>query len=126
MKKLLVVIAIPLLAFAAILLFHKSSNQVQKEKKVSIKESLIAPDNTQLVRKSINDVDALIEIPNKSEAKVFQIKDLKVIQSKSNIFKKAYKEDLVVLLPDRTIIYDPITKTVRDVSKVKFYDEFSE
>lgn len=126
MKKLLVVIAIPLLAFAAILLFHKSSNQVQKESKVSIKESLIASDNTQFVRKSINDVDALIEIPNKSEAKVFQIKDLKVIQSKSNIFKKAYKEDLVVLLPDRTIIYDPITKTVRDVSKVKFYDEFSE
>ena len=57
---------------------------------------------------------------------MIEIIDIKSLQAKSPIFKKAYLHDLVILQPDKTIIFDPLTKTVRDVSSEVFYDKFAD
>ncbi len=89
-----------------------TAQPVQKVNKVS------------LIQKSTSEINDLVEIPNRDKAKVFQVNNVKALVSVGEIFKKAYKGDLVVLLPDKTIIYDPSTKTIRDISNEILYESF--
>lgn len=122
--RVFVVFGIPLAVLFIVIVFHKEK-PVKNEVTTSFKESFISPQNPEVIKKSISDVNNLVEIPDKSHAKVFEVVDVKSLRAKSPIFKKAYPHDFVVLLPDKTIIYDPSTKTVRDISSKVFYDELS-
>jgi len=122
MKKLLLIVCIPLILLLILNLQHKNkTNSVKSDS--SFAKSFNQVQNPDYIKKNINDIDALIEIPNKDKAIVVQIKNLKAMQDKNAIFKRAYKDDLVIFLPDKTIIYDPLTKTIRDISKNTFYNE---
>ena len=127
--RVFVVFGIPLILLILVLLFNKNK-YLKKEAIVptlkTFNESVVTPQSSEVVKKSIQEVDGLIEIPDKSKVKVIEIVDIKSLQSKSPIFKKAYLHDLVILLPDKTIIFDPLTKTVRDVSSEVFYDKFAD
>ena len=116
--RVFVIFGIPIILLILVLLFYKNK-PLNKETTTSLpktfKESVVTPQSPEVVKKSIQEVDGLIEIPDKSKAKVIEIIDIKSLQAKSPIFKKAYLHDLVILQPDKTIIFDPLTKTVRDV-----------
>ncbi len=122
--RVFVVFGIPLAVLFIVIVLHKDK-PVKKDVATSFKEAVTFPNNPELIKKSISDVSNLVEIPDESQAKVFEVVDVKSLRVRSPIFKKAYPHDFVVLLPDKTIIYDPSTKTVRDISSKVFYDEFS-
>jgi len=79
--------------------------------------------NSAVTKKSLSDLDALLQIPNKKEAIVVGVTDQKMIREFDPLFARTYKGDLVVFLPDQTIVFDPATKTVRDIISKSFYKE---
>ena len=79
--------------------------------------------NSAVTKKSLSDLDALVQIPNEKEAIVVEITDQKKIREFDPLFGRSYKGDLIVFLPDQTIVFDPVTKTVRDIISKSFYKE---
>ena len=124
MKKVLVVIILVVAIVGGIIFLQKTSKK-EPLKPVAGVEYSVATDKA-FIKKNITDIDALVEIPNKDKAKVIQIKDIKAVQKIDEIFKKAYKDDLIIFLPDKTIIYDPSTRTIRDISSKILYENFDE
>lgn len=53
------------------------------------------------------------------------INDPKPLIGKYPFLKKAYKGDVIITTPQQTVIFDPSTKTVRDISKTSLYKELS-
>lgn len=53
------------------------------------------------------------------------INNISSLQEKYPFLKRAYKGDVVITTPDQTVIFDPSTKTIRDISKVSLYEELS-
>lgn len=78
-----------------------------------------------LTKKSIAEVDGLLELPEKEKAIVAQIKDKEALVEFNAIFERSYIGDLVIFLPTQTVIYDPATKTVRDISSIVLYQYVS-
>lgn len=79
--------------------------------------------NASGTKKSLSDLDALVEIPNVKDAVVMEVTDQKMIREFDPLFGRVYKGDLIVFLPDQTIVYDTTTKTVRDIISTSFYEE---
>lgn len=77
MKKLLLIVCIPLILLLILNLQHKNkTNSVKSDS--SFAKSFNQVQNPDYIKKNINDIDALIEIPNKDKAIVVQIKNLKI------------------------------------------------
>ncbi|MDO8335491.1 MAG: hypothetical protein Q7T74_01760 [Candidatus Saccharibacteria bacterium] len=53
------------------------------------------------------------------------INDPKPLIGKYPFLKKAYKGDVIITTPQQTVIFDPSTKTVRDIGKISLYEELS-
>lgn len=124
MKRLFVVIAIPAIIFVAILFFQKPQSQKGKTDTGTITSSFKPASDPAYIKKNIDSVNLLVEIPDKNKARVIEVIDPKILEQVNKIFKKSYKGDLVILLPDKTIIYDPLTNTIRDISSVSLYEKF--
>lgn len=125
MKLVVVLILTAAIIGGAIFLSSKLNTSVNPKKTSS--KTLVPIESVNdpaVVQKSTAEVNNLVEIPNKDKAKVYLVNDKKAVEAKNSIFKKAYKGDLIVLLPDKTIIYDPSTKTIRDISNVILYESF--
>ncbi len=122
----IVIIALALGVFGFFISRQQTSKtSTKQDAQVPFNESYKVSDNKDLVAKSLSEVDQLIEIPDKKNAKVAEIVNLKSLQKKSKIFSKAYEHDIVIFLPTKTIIFDPLTKTIRDISKESYYDQVS-
>lgn len=78
--------------------------------------------NSAVTKKSLSDLNALLEIPNVKDAIVMEVTDQKILREFDPLFARTYVGDLVVFLPDQTIVYDPTTKTVRDIMSKSFYE----
>ena len=76
-----------------------------------------------VTKKSLSDLDALVQIPNEKDAIVMEVTDQEKIREFDPLFARTYKGDLIVFLPDQTIVFDPSTKTVRDIISKSFYEE---
>jgi len=79
--------------------------------------------NSAVTKKSLSDLDALVQIPNEKDAIVMEVTDQEKIREFDPLFARTYKGDLIVFLPDQTIVFDPSTKTVRDIISKSFYEE---
>lgn len=53
------------------------------------------------------------------------LNEFTALKARYPFLKKAYKGDVVITTPKQTVIFDPLTKTVRDISKVSLYEELS-
>lgn len=76
-----------------------------------------------VLKKNIENLSDLIEIPNAKVAIVMEVTDQKIIREFDPLFGRTYNGDLIVFLPEQTIIYDSTTKTVRDIISKSFYEE---
>lgn len=76
-----------------------------------------------VTKKSLSDLDALVQIPNEKDAIVMEVTDQEKIREFDPLFARTYKGDLIVFLPDQTIVFDPTTKTIRDIISKSFYKE---
>ncbi len=122
-KNILVGIALGL-SIGGIIIFGILISQKKTQPSTSILTQSTKIDlNAAVVSKSISTLDALIEIPNKKEAIVMEIVDQAKIREFDPLFARSYKGDLIVFLPDQTIVFDPTTKTVRDIISKSFYKE---
>lgn len=105
-----------------ILLFNKPFAEKPINTQV-LGQSTKANLNTAMTKKSLSELDALIQIPSVKEAIIMEITDQKMIREFDALFGRSYTGDLVVFLPDQTIVFDPATKTVRDIISKSFYEE---
>lgn len=126
--KLVLIVGIPVLLIVFLIFSSKmpsspSGGKNGLDKPPEIKDSVRIANDPVLVKKSIDDVSKLVDIPDREKAKVAQIKNLEDLQKINTIFKRAYKNDYVIFLPTKTYIYDPSTKTIRDISNISFYDK---
>ncbi len=122
--KLVIVLIVSGLLIGGIILIGSQNNKLLKQQKNTEKTVPVEKiDNRALIQKSTDEINNLVEIPNRDKAKVYQVNDKKEVEKKGEIFKKAYKGDLIILLPDKTIIFDPLTKTIRDISGKVYFDE---
>lgn len=127
MKKhwLIVLILIPsILGIAGfgILIANKTPEQKKQTTQVlgvSAKQDI----NSAITKKNLSDLDALVQIPNEKDAIVMEVTDQEKIREFDPLFARTYKGDLIVFLPDQTIVFDPSTKTVRDIISKSFYEE---
>ncbi len=53
------------------------------------------------------------------------INNISPLQEKYPFLKRAYKGDVIITTEDQTVIFDPSTKTIRDISKVSLYEYLS-
>lgn len=86
-------------------------NSIKDIKTLSTEEALKDP--------IIAVIDTLYELPEESSVTVGTIANIKALQSKQKYFEKAKNGDILLIYPDKTIIYDPINKTLVDVATVK-------
>lgn len=75
-----------------------------------------------LVKRSTSEVDGFLELADVEKAIVFEIKDKEDLVNLDPLFNRAYQKDIVIFLPNQTIIYDASTKTIRDISSKSFYE----
>ena len=127
MKKRLPITIIMIISILGItgfgLLIGKSGDQQKSIKTEVLGVSSQQDINSAVTKKNLSDLDALIEIPNVKDAVVTEVTDQKIIREFDPLFARSYKGDLIVFLPGQTIVYDPITKTVRDIISKSFYEE---
>lgn len=122
--KLVVVLILSGLIIGGIIFIGSQNNKHTKQQNNTVNTVPVEIiDDKALVQKSTTEINNLVEIPNRDKAKVYQVNDKKEVEKKGEIFKKAYKGDLIILLPDKTIIFDPLTKTIRDISGKVYFDE---
>lgn len=76
-----------------------------------------------ILEKNIENLTGLIEIPNSKDAVVMEVTDQEKIREFDPLFSRTYKGDLIVFLPDQTIVFDPTTRTIRDIISKSFYEE---
>ena len=67
------------------------------------------------------EVNQLMEFPKDREVTYGVIKDKETLEKYQEYFKKAQTGQLLIILDQMTIIYDPNTKTIVDVANVKLY-----
>lgn len=125
-KNILIGIALGL-SIGGIIIFGILISQKKTQPSTSILTQSTKIDlNAAVVSKNISDLDALVEIPNTKDAVVMEVTDQKMIREFDPLFGRSYKGDLIIFLPDQTIVFDPVTKTVRDIISKSFYGEVKE
>lgn len=117
-KKILItgilVIAISIIGIL-VAINYKPQTPIEKNTELNLEDSVI--------RKSVDEVDEQLELADKEKAIVVQIKDKEKLAEFDALFDRAYQNDMVIFLPNQTIIYDSSTKTIRDISSESFYEE---
>jgi hypothetical protein len=123
-----ITIAILVIAFlaGAILLFSKLYSQLKegnqkKEFKVAF-EKVVKHDATS-AKKDIEILEAnkIYPIGDGQPVITAIIHDTTSLQKDFPFLRKAYKGDIIITTPKQTVIFDPLTKTVRDISNVSLY-----
>lgn len=112
------------LGLGGVILFGFLISQKKTQPNTSaLTQSTKADLDTAVVSRNISDLDALVQIPNKKDAIVVEIVDQAKIREFDPLFARSYNGDLIIFLPDQTIVFDPVTKTVRDIISGSFYKE---
>ena len=110
-----------IILFGSLVMVNKKPSQNTTIKVLNESTNTLPSDA--LVKKSVASLAELVEIPNEKDAIIMEVKDQKKIQEFDPLFGRSYKGDLIVFLPDQTIVFDPTTKTVRDIISTSFYEE---
>lgn len=71
-------------------------------------------------------VNKLYEIGEGDPIITAVITDVKKLAERHSFLSRAYKNDLIISTPKKTVVYDPSTSTIRDISTVVIYKELQE
>lgn len=85
----------------------------------SLKDSRTLKTEEAIKEATVSAINQLYELPTDSDVTIGTITNIEELKNKQKYFEKAKNGDLLLIYPDKTIIYDPVNKTVVDVANVK-------
>lgn len=87
----------------------------------AIKEAKTLKTEEALKEEVIAEINKLYELPTDTEVTIGTITNIEELKSKQKYFEKGKNGDLLLIYPDKTIIYDPVNKIVVDVAGAKLF-----
>lgn len=126
-NKVTVAISVIFITGIIIFLFASLNNQPKTQSINSPVEKItaVSPEDA---KKSveITAVNKLYEIGEGDPIITAVIVDVKPLAQKFPFLSRAYKNDLIISTPKKTVVYDSSTSTIRDISTVSIYKELQE
>lgn len=116
LKKFIILVFTGAIVILVILINNSLYN---KSIKSALKDSKAVKTEEALKETIISEVNQLFELPKDEEVIIGTIQNIDELENKQEYFNKAKNGDLLLIYPDMTIIYDPKTKTIVDIAKVR-------
>lgn len=118
-RKFKIIIILFIVIIVVIISRSLYNNRYNNSIKTSLKDAKTLKTEEALKESMVSEINKLYELPADTEVIVGTITNIEELKSKQKYFEKAKNGDLLLIYPDKTIIYDPVTKTVVDVVGVR-------